>query len=76
MKKAVFAGLTLALLAFPAFGDAFINRQKSFTGVPGKWPWQLNIDGSWTNRQPAAGDVIFAQGAAGTVNVDIYCIPL
>lgn len=39
----------------------------AFNGVTSQWPWQLNTDGTWTLRQPAASDVIFTASGASAV---------
>lgn len=51
MKKRIILGLLLStLFALPSAADSFVNRQKAFQGIPDKFPWQLNTDGTWTTR--------------------------
>ena len=62
---------TVAAARMPAFtggdvtssaGSVILNakpggKSLAFTGVASQWPWQLNVDGTWTLKQPALSDM-------------------
>lgn len=56
MKKWLLA-LALSAGLVSTGNAADINRLKTFTGTASQWPWQLNADGTWTSKQPAANDI-------------------
>ena len=57
MKKWLLAiALSLGLVS-GARADTYINRVKPFTGVASQWPWQLNVDGTFTLKRLEVADL-------------------